>query len=170
VISNFSDAAYLIRGTGMGAVRVPDSAPVRSTAGVVPPEALAGSVVIYKALLRRRTELALRAYSLGRIRTLQDLASGVARRPADASLRAALAAAPCDTDLGRLGLTLVAHNLPTALLEEWRDRAEALVGLAPPPTVIVTGLGSYWNPDFAIWSAASRRAGSRYVGIQHGGT
>ena len=164
------DLPQTLRGTGMGAIRVQESAPAASTPSAKPRNFLTGSVVMYKTLLRRRTALALWGYSLGKIRVLQDLDSGVTSRPADAALRANLAATPCDTNLGRLTLTLLAANLPTALVEEWRGRAEALEGLGPSPKVIITGLGSYWNTDFAIWSATARRAGSRYIGVQHGGT
>lgn len=158
-----------LKGQGLSQVFIADAT---STEGLraEPAGALKSTVVLYKTLLRKRTELPLRAWSFGKIRVVQELSAGIAPRPADEALRSWLASAPCDTDLGRLTLALVARNMPTALVEEWPDRAQALSGLKPYPKVIVTGLGSHWNSDFAIWSAAARLAGSRFVGLQHGGT
>lgn len=157
-----------LKGKGLSQIFIADAT---STEGLraEPTGALKSTVVLYKTLLRKRTELPLRACSFGKIRVVQELSAGIAPKPADEALRSRILSAPCDTDLGRLTLALVARNIPTALAEEWPYRAQALSGLKPYPKVIVTGLGSYWNSDFAIWSAAARLAGSRFVGLQHGG-
>lgn len=158
------------RGQGMGWNYYQEEGQEDETARVEPSSAPSSSVVLYKTLVRKRTKILLTACSFGRIKVLRDLRSGVLPAHIDWSLRNALSAAPCKTKLGALVLTLLARNLPTALLEEWADRARALENFAPYPKVIVSGLGSYWNSDFAIWSAAARHSGSSFIGLQHGGT
>lgn len=159
-----------MKGTGLSNAYIQDGPDEAPDTFAKPPGAYRKPVVLYKTLLRKRTELPLRALSLDRIRVLKALGAAVAPRSADEALRNNLANQPCETELGSLTLALVAQNLPTALLEEWPDRAAALERLTPYPKVIVTGLGSYWNSDFAIWSAAARRQGTRFIGLQHGGT
>lgn len=133
---------------------------------------LGSDVYLYKTLMRRRT-LAMLAVMTGfKASDIAEFPQNELSCPIDELARSALAKLPAERELDRIVLALLAHNMPTCLLEQWRDMAiSSRTWISKKrPVAIVTGLGGFWSPQFAVWSAECKRRGTQLIGLQHGGT
>ena len=127
------------------------------------------SVVLYKTLLRKRARFLLKLIFNKKITFLDDMHINVKEENINKSLRRKIRNAECNSDKSKLVLDLLSQNLPKELIEEFTQRSVILKKIKYPKK-IVTGLGSFWDINFGIWSAFARLNGSSYIGLQHGGT
>jgi len=75
-------------------------------------------------------------------------------------------------NFGTLVLNTLAINMPLRYVEGFKTVQDAVEPLAArrSPKAIVTGLGTLYDPSFAVWAAECVERGARMIGVQHGGT